>query len=224
MGRSIVMHIDEAPRTKGGPYKPGSGPIPRATQLIGDLDKGPWVHIHCLEPNLVVSPHTHDQDEVAFIVEGELTIEGRKCGPGTVLFNEKDTEYGFTVGGPVVVPNVYDGRNKTFFHFAFSQFKFRGASRTSLLTVPTEAFRNGDFSSLVDGAGNQIPIFDPVCDRGLATEHFCTGTEPRAQFPGNIIPSNLISPLSQQLIPLIPSGTSSANVDNLLTGVPSLPT
>ena len=98
MGRSIVMHIDEAPWTKGGPYRPGSGPIPRATQLIGDLDEGPWVHIHCLEPNLVVSPHTHDQDEVAFIVEGELTIEGRKCGPGTVLFNEKDTEYGFTVG------------------------------------------------------------------------------------------------------------------------------
>ena len=98
MARSIIMHIDEAPWIPGQPGEPG-GARGDGSQLIGDLDKGPWVHIHSAEPNKVAPPHSHDQDEVIFIVEGSLTIGDQDRGPGTVIFVEKGTEYGFTVGG-----------------------------------------------------------------------------------------------------------------------------
>ncbi len=92
------MHIDEAPWIRGKP-RPQDGPMEWGNQLIGDLKKGPWIHINSLVPNKVSPSHCHTEDEVIFIVEGSLTITGdRACGPGTVIFMEKDTEYGFTVG------------------------------------------------------------------------------------------------------------------------------
>lgn len=97
MGKSIVMHIDEAPWVRGEARKPG-GPITGGSQLIGDLKEGPWIHIHSLTPGMIVKPHSHNETEVIYIVEGELTLGDRICGPGTVAYIEKDTEYGFTVG------------------------------------------------------------------------------------------------------------------------------
>ena len=98
MGRSIIMHIDEAPWLRGKPRRP-NGPIETGDQLIGDLGKGPWIHINSVSPNDVNTPHSHDEDEVIVIVEGSLTVTGdRTCGTGTVIYIEKDTEYGFTAG------------------------------------------------------------------------------------------------------------------------------
>lgn len=135
----------------------------------------------------------------------------------------RQDEYGFTVGGPVYIPKVYDGRNRTFFHFAYSRFKYLGSSQASFLTLPTDKFKQGNFEDLKDAAGNVIPIYDPMCDRGLATEHMCTAAEPRTQFPGNRIDSSLFSNVSKQLLPLIPSPTSSGNINNYLGGGQSLP-
>ncbi len=97
MGKAIIMHVEDAPYLNGEKRKPGE-PMPRASQLIGDLDKGPWIHINSIGPNGGAVPHTHSQDEVIFILEGELTMGARKCGPGTVVYIEKDTQYGFKVG------------------------------------------------------------------------------------------------------------------------------
>lgn len=91
------MHVDEAPLVKGQ-LSPPEGPYHRGSQLIGDLENGPWIHVNCLEPNLDVAPHSHNEDEVIVVIGGELAIGDRKCGPGTVIYNEKDTDYGFRVG------------------------------------------------------------------------------------------------------------------------------
>ena len=96
MGKSIIMHIDEAPWIEKRPTPPGDS-RERGSQLIGDLEKGPWIHIESLEPGHVAQPHAHSQDEVIYITEGEITLGDRTCGPGTVIFLERDTEYGFTV-------------------------------------------------------------------------------------------------------------------------------
>jgi len=93
---------------------------------------------------------------------------------------DKRHDYGFSVGGPVYIPKVYNGRDKTFFFFSFEQNRER-LSLTSTYTVPTLAFRNGNFSSLLntaiilgtDPAGNNIyqgEIFNP----SAATTHTWT--------------------------------------------------
>ncbi|MGH9845708.1 MAG: TonB-dependent receptor domain-containing protein, partial [Blastocatellia bacterium] len=89
------------------------------------------------------------------------------------------------LGGPVRLPKQvfgpfgYDGRDKTFFFFDYGGGRFRQGNR-NLASVPTSAFRNGDFSAI---AGN-VTIIDP---------------ETGQPFPGNKIPANRISPVSQAL-------------------------
>src|SRR5579875_2395286 len=131
----------------------------------------------------------------------------------------KQNEFGVTAGGPVYIPHVYNGRNKTFWFTSLTWFRFRGAIRTSLISVPTDAMKNGDFSQLKDANGNLIPIFDPATTR--PDGH---GGLTRDPFPGNIIPPNRISTLSKAFIPLMPTATDQTKTfNNLLGGVPSAP-
>ncbi len=76
--------------------------------------------------------------------------------PGKFIRNE----YGGTVGGPVWIPKVYNGKDRTFFFFAFEQFKQRSGA-IGRYKVPTEAMRNGDFSGLVDSSGTLSRLYDP---------------------------------------------------------------
>lgn len=102
MGRALIMHIDEAPWVRGGPRgeggEGGKGSHPDGGgQLVGDLEKGPWVHVNWLPGDLVAPPHSHDHDEVMYVLEGGFSMGRRRCGPGTVVYLEAGTQYGFTV-------------------------------------------------------------------------------------------------------------------------------
>lgn len=60
---------------------------------------------------------------------------------------QRRNDYGFTVGGPVDIPKVYNGHDKTFFFFNWEQYReFQNINNQSI-TVPTQAYRNGDFSA-----------------------------------------------------------------------------
>lgn len=89
---------------------------------------------------------------------------------------QRSNAYGFTVGGPVVIPKVYDGRNKTFFFVNVDWLKFRSGVLPGFgNTTPIDAFKQGDFSALLTGAqvgtdalGRPIlngQIFDPNTTR-----------------------------------------------------------
>ena len=97
-------------------------------------------------------------------------------------------QFGFTVGGPVYVPRVYNGKNRTFWFFNYEGLTFRRAN-TTLLTVPTPAMLNGDLSQTLTGA-RAAQIYNPFSARMV------NGVLVRDVFPGNIIPSNLIKPYS----------------------------
>lgn len=96
MGRAIIMNIDDAPWVRGGPRGEGDHPD-GGGQLVGDLEKGPWVHINWLPGGLTAPLHSHDFDEVIYILEGGFSMGRRKCGVGTVVFLEANTQYGFEV-------------------------------------------------------------------------------------------------------------------------------
>jgi hypothetical protein len=92
-------------------------------------------------------------------------------------------EFAVTNGGPVIIPKIYNGKDRTFYFFSYGGQRYRIGNR-QYLTVPTEAFRNGDFSSI---AGTTT-ILDPL-----------NGTA----FPGNKIPAARINPVSQNVQNLI---------------------
>jgi hypothetical protein len=74
--------------------------------------------------------------------------------PYTHLRNrERRQDWGFTFGGPVRIPKLYNGLNKTFFFGSFEQFFHRTLISSTVATVPTEPFRSGDFSSIIPASG-----------------------------------------------------------------------
>ena len=106
------------------------------------------------------------------------------------------------VGGPVWIPKVYNGRNKTFFYFT-SDNDLRPVAPTSILnTVPTSLQTKGDFSQL-----SQL-IYDPLTTQGSGS------TATRNPFPGNVIPTNRFSKIAANIIPVIPAPTGAALTNN----------
>ena len=86
-------------------------------------------------------------------------------------------DFGATMGGPVLLPKLYNGRNRTFFFVAYEGDRARrGQFFTG--TVPTAAMRSGDFSQLKNAQGQLIVIYDPNTNHNSV----------RDPFPGNIIP------------------------------------
>ncbi len=109
-------------------------------------------------------------------------------------------QYGGTVGGPVWIPKVYDGRNRTFFFTGYEQWRWRATGSPRLGTVAVPEFRTGNFTNLRDGQGRQIPLFDPSTTRqNPAGAGFV-----RDPLPNNIVPSSRIDPLSARVIPFQP--------------------
>ena len=122
--------------------------------------------------------------------------------------DHKLDQYGGQVDGPVRIPGVYDGRNKTFFMFNYEGYKEATPNPTTY-TVPSEAQLRGDFSNLRDAQGRLITIYDP------ATGRLENGQWVRDAFPGNVIPANRINPMAAELSQyfLRPNTTPAAGTD-----------
>ena len=107
-------------------------------------------------------------------------------------------EFGVSAGGPVYIPKIYNGKNKTFWFFSYEAL--RQIQSTSMgFAVPTQAMRNGDMSGMVDVNGIQSIIYDPYSTNAA--------TWARTPFPNNQIPAALQSPLSKYLMATSPMPT-----------------
>jgi Carboxypeptidase regulatory-like domain/TonB dependent receptor len=142
---------------------------------------------------------------------------------------QRRNDYGFTLGGPIRIPKVYNGANKTFFFFNYEQFRETKTISNTVWTVPTPAYRSGNFGTAgcfnyiaatsscafslpivntatgqpaVDPAGQTLSfgeIFDPLTTRSVGN------SEVRSPFPNNTIPLSRLSPFAlavQNFLPL----------------------
>lgn len=73
-------------------------------------------------------------------------------------------QYGFNISGPVVIPKLYRGGSKTFFSLSYEGVR-ETVGRSYLRTIPTAPERAGEFSQVVDKAGEPLPIYDPASTR-----------------------------------------------------------
>jgi hypothetical protein len=108
-------------------------------------------------------------------------------------------QFGGTIGGPVWIPKLYNGHDKTFFFFGYEQWHQRSAS-LQLTSVPTALQRTGDFSQTFDASGAVIPIYNPATT--MANPHG-TGVV-RTPINGNVIKMNMMDPLALNLLKYIP--------------------
>jgi len=106
-------------------------------------------------------------------------------------------QYGGNLGGPVLIPRVYNGRNRTFFFFDFEQNREQNPLQ-SLGTVPTERERSGDFSATNAANGRPILIYNPFTTRLVGS------TMTRDPFPGNVIPASLINQTAVNILKWVP--------------------
>ncbi|MGD0697938.1 MAG: TonB-dependent receptor [Terriglobia bacterium] len=153
--------------------------------------------------------------------------------PGSVKDNEKENNFGGTIGGPI-------RKDKTFFFFSYEGDRFTNFSYGSATTIPTKEMRGGDFSSFLgaqvgtDALGRPVytnEIYDPTTTRqvtkgavdpvtGLTATKTTTIRDP---FPGNVIPQGEFSKANSVLLPLFPNPTLDQDARNILRIAASTP-
>jgi hypothetical protein len=147
----------------------------------------------------------------------------------------KQNNYGYSVGGPVLLPKIYDGRNRSFFYHNLERTKVKDFRSTSFTQLPTTDFKRGDFSRLfssaftgnaasgtmlaADATGQSVrfgALYDPNTSRAIGS------TWVRDIFPGNIIPKSRWSPVSTKIIDEV--GIDDPLFDTMLNNMPAIGT
>ena len=173
------------------------------------------------------SAFTYFQNDVLNANSFSNNASGRDRPPFK-LFN-----WGYGVGGPVFIPKVYDGRNKSFWFTNFEQDRVRDFRSTSFIQLPIPAFKQGDFSRLFDPSFTGRPqsgtvigtdalgrpvrygeIYDPHTTRSV------NGAIVREPFPNNIIPQNQFDPVAANILKLAP--ITDPIFDRMLLNYPAL--
>ncbi len=129
----------------------------------------------------------------------------------------KRNQFGLTSGGPVWLPKLYNGRNRTFWFFAYEGLRQRSL-RAYTGTVPTALERSGDFSRSFDTNGQPFVIYDPRTTRLDPNRPEGTTRYIRDVFPGNRIPQGLINPIATAALGYYPApnqpGLGQSDINN----------
>ena len=117
----------------------------------------------------------------------------------------RQNQFGFELDGPVIIPKLYNGRNKTFFMGNYEGLRNFSAT-ASIATELTPVMRQGNFSELLR-LSKPVILRNPSDSAGAA-------------FPGNIIPTNLLSPQALKAIPFLPLPNLPGTNNNFAVSVP----
>ncbi len=132
----------------------------------------------------------------------------------------RQNQYGASIGGPVTIPKIYNGKNRTFFYAAWEGYRYASTQETGTLG-PTDAMRNGDFSAL------GVPIYDPATttynsatgqySRETFTQEYNEGPNNPSLCGGdtNCIPQSRINPISKMFESIIPKSGPMVHGSNL---------
>ena len=131
---------------------------------------------------------------------GRPPIPGRTDLRPPLRYNQ----FGFVIGGPVILPKLYNGRNKTFFFGGFERVFLR-VSRFATYSVPTAAMRAGDFSA------SPADVFDPL---STVPDPNRAGQFVRTPFANKTIPSSRFDPVALNILKLYPLPTRPGIVNN----------
>ena len=124
---------------------------------------------------------------------------------GTAFPSFRLNQFGGSFGGPVVLPKLYNGKNRTFFFVDYEGYR-RDSQQLLLGNIPTLKMRTGDFTETAN-------VYDPLTTRASGSGFT------RDQFPGNIIPPTRFDPVALKMIRAYPNPTSTARFNNYLANL-----
>ena len=152
--------------------------------------------------NIVIRSGTNDLHGTAYEFLRNAALDANAFfnnANGLRLARYNSNTYGFSLGGPIVIPKIYRGRNRTFFFVNFEGSR-EGNGLTNILNTPTEKMRSGDFSEVA------ASIYNPFSARMV------NGVPTRDPLPGNIIPASLQDPVGRSIMSYYPKpNTASPN-------------
>src|SRR6202453_2899139 len=125
---------------------------------------------------------------------------------GTSFPSFRFNQFGGSLGGPIVIPKVYNGKDKTFFFVDYEGFR-SGSQIFELGNIPTVRERTGDFGELLP----TTLIYDPLTTVPNPAK---PGNFLRTPFPNNIIPADRFDPIAYKMINAYPTPTSSGRFNN----------
>ena len=158
--------------------------------------------------NMVSKSGTNDLHGVGYFYRRDAAMNANNWfanSRNSPLADSYRNWYGGTMGGPVYLPKLYNGRNRTFFFVDTDYYKQLSAT-TSTGSVPTARQLTGDFSDTRLANGNLVPIYDPY-----NTFVNSSGAVMRNPLAGNIIPLSRQNPIAQAFDKYFPAPTSEGN-------------
>src|SRR6266550_4432878 len=120
----------------------------------------------------------------------------------------KWNQYGFTLGGLIWLPKLFNGKDKLFFMANYEAYRKRG-NTTGLYSLAPAAVQGGDFSTISN------KIYDPTSHALAADGKTITAT----LFPGNVLPQNRISPISKKLLEFYRTPVLPGVINNYVTAL-----
>jgi Carboxypeptidase regulatory-like domain/TonB-dependent Receptor Plug Domain len=139
----------------------------------------------------------------------DLNALGYFTAPGTVVQPSYFHYFGGSVGGPVWIPRLFDGRKYRLYFFTDWEDTLTHADTTFNAVVPTPAELNGDFSGpSPEGGGPTATIYDPLSTQVV------NGKPVRTPFPGNIIPASRLDPVGMNIVSFFPKPNCNFNNAN----------
>lgn len=153
--------------------------------------------------------------------------------------DEHQNEFGFTIGGPVKLGKLYDGRDKLFFFAAYEKYHYRKGVVPGFQTIATDKMRQGDFSELTSLFGSAAyAIYDPTTQAACtanSTDGACRyqygygagsgkgarGNPVKTGSAVNVIPASQLSSVAKYYQNYLPAVSNSRTTNNYLGGVPS---
>jgi hypothetical protein len=114
----------------------------------------------------------------------------------------RQNEFGASIGGPVLIPKLYNGRNKTFFYVVYGGYRYRAGAANTLVSLIPADYRSGDFTRA------STLIYDP------ATTRTVNGVITRDPFPSKKIPTNRFSKVSNAVMAQMPDPVTNALFNN----------
>ena len=122
----------------------------------------------------------------------------KRAGKEKPLF--RMNQFGYAVGAPIILPKVYNGKDRTFFFTDYQGTRWRRGD-VFIGTLPTAAQRAGDFSQTLTQRGQQMVVYDPVTTRPDPAR---AGRYLRDPFPGNRVPQNRMDPVALKMVSYYP--------------------
>jgi outer membrane receptor protein involved in Fe transport len=171
--------------------------------------------------NVVTKGGTNSLHGDAFEFHRDRALDGRGffLAPTEPKQAFTQNQFGLTLGGPIYIPHLYNGKNRTFFYTSYEGFRDHAAS-ASLSRVPTPAELSGDLSDQVDSSGKLIQIYNPY---STVPDPNHSGYSLLTPFPGNIIPAGPTTLCSPNPTCISPAALAYATAwpAPINTGIPS---